>query len=128
MDPRAAVSADEVARFNALAAEWWDPDGPMRPLHRMNPARIGWITERIARKNPAAAGLRVLDVGCGAGLGAEARPVAASMCSGWTQPARRSMRLARMRQAGTCRLPTARASPRTFWPKGCAFLSSRRSR
>ena len=72
MDPRAAVSADEVARFNALAAEWWDPDGPMRPLHRMNPARIGWITERIARKHPATAGLRVLDVGCGAGLAAEA--------------------------------------------------------
>jgi 2-polyprenyl-6-hydroxyphenyl methylase / 3-demethylubiquinone-9 3-methyltransferase len=72
MEPHAAVSADEVARFNALAAHWWDPDGPMRPLHRMNPARIGWIAERIARKYPAAQGLRVADVGCGAGLAAEA--------------------------------------------------------
>jgi 2-polyprenyl-6-hydroxyphenyl methylase/3-demethylubiquinone-9 3-methyltransferase len=72
MQPHAAVSAEEIARFNALAADWWDPHGPMRPLHRMNPARIGWIVERIGRKFPAAAGLRLLDVGCGAGLAAEA--------------------------------------------------------
>jgi 2-polyprenyl-6-hydroxyphenyl methylase/3-demethylubiquinone-9 3-methyltransferase len=72
MEPHAAVSAEEVARFNALAASWWDPDGPMRPLHRMNPVRIAWIVERTARKFPATAGLRLLDVGCGAGLAAEA--------------------------------------------------------
>jgi 2-polyprenyl-6-hydroxyphenyl methylase / 3-demethylubiquinone-9 3-methyltransferase len=72
MQPHAAVSAEEIARFNSLAADWWDPHGPMRPLHRMNPARIGWIVERIGRKFPAAAGLRLLDVGCGAGLAAEA--------------------------------------------------------
>jgi 2-polyprenyl-6-hydroxyphenyl methylase/3-demethylubiquinone-9 3-methyltransferase len=72
MEPRARVSADEVARFNALAAGWWDPNGSMRPLHRMNPARIGWIVERTARRFAGAAGLRLLDVGCGAGLAAEA--------------------------------------------------------
>jgi 2-polyprenyl-6-hydroxyphenyl methylase/3-demethylubiquinone-9 3-methyltransferase len=72
MQPHPAVSAGEVARFNALAADWWDPDGPMRPLHRMNPARVGWIVERIARRFPATAGIRLLDVGCGAGLAAEA--------------------------------------------------------
>jgi 2-polyprenyl-6-hydroxyphenyl methylase/3-demethylubiquinone-9 3-methyltransferase len=72
MQPHAAVSPDEIARFNALAAGWWDPDGPMRPLHRMNPARIAWIVERIVRRFPAVAGLRLLDVGCGAGLAAEA--------------------------------------------------------
>ena len=66
------VSAEEVARFDALASRWWDPNGPMRPLHRMNPARIGWICERIARQFPETAGLRLLDVGCGAGLAAEA--------------------------------------------------------
>jgi 2-polyprenyl-6-hydroxyphenyl methylase/3-demethylubiquinone-9 3-methyltransferase len=71
MQPQAAVSADEIARFNALAANWWNPDGPMRPLHRMNPARIAWIAERTARKFAATAGLRLLDVGCGAGLAAE---------------------------------------------------------
>jgi 2-polyprenyl-6-hydroxyphenyl methylase/3-demethylubiquinone-9 3-methyltransferase len=66
------VSAAEVARFDALAGDWWDPSGPMRPLHQMNPARIGWITERIARRYPQHAGLAVLDIGCGAGLAAEA--------------------------------------------------------
>jgi 2-polyprenyl-6-hydroxyphenyl methylase/3-demethylubiquinone-9 3-methyltransferase len=66
------VSVAEVARFDALAANWWDPNGPMRPLHRMNPARIGWIAARVARRFPDSAGVRLLDVGCGAGLAAEA--------------------------------------------------------
>ena len=56
----------EIARFDALAGQWWDPDGPMRPLHRMNPVRIEWIDQRLER------GRRLLDVGCGAGLAAEA--------------------------------------------------------
>jgi 2-polyprenyl-6-hydroxyphenyl methylase/3-demethylubiquinone-9 3-methyltransferase len=64
--------AAEVARFDAIAADWWDPNGPMRPLHQMNPARIGWIEDRIRRRFPDPAGLRLLDVGCGAGLAAEA--------------------------------------------------------
>lgn len=66
------VSAAEVARFNALAARWWDRRGPMRPLHAMNPARIGWILSHTARKFPSADGVRLLDVGCGGGLAAEA--------------------------------------------------------
>jgi 2-polyprenyl-6-hydroxyphenyl methylase/3-demethylubiquinone-9 3-methyltransferase len=67
-----SVVAAEVARFDAIAADWWDPNGPMRPLHQMNPARIGWIEDRIRRRFPDPAGLRLLDVGCGAGLAAEA--------------------------------------------------------
>jgi 2-polyprenyl-6-hydroxyphenyl methylase/3-demethylubiquinone-9 3-methyltransferase len=66
------VSATEVARFNALASRWWDPRGPMRPLHAMNPARIAWIIDRTARRLDSPAGVRLLDVGCGAGLGSEA--------------------------------------------------------
>jgi len=56
----------EIARFDALAGQWWDPNGPMRPLHRMNPLRTAWIDSRIP---PAS---RILDIGCGAGLLAEA--------------------------------------------------------
>lgn len=69
----------EIAKFDALAARWWDPDGPMKPLHRMNPLRIGWIADRLARRHgrdpkalDALAGLAILDVGCGAGLASEA--------------------------------------------------------
>lgn len=66
------VSAAEVARFEALADAWWAPDGPLAPLHRMNPVRIGWIAERIAAQFGAAARPALLDVGCGAGIAAEA--------------------------------------------------------
>jgi len=65
-----SVDAAEVARFNALAAEWWNPNGPMRPLHQMNPARVGWIEARLRRRFGGP--VRLLDVGCGAGLAAEA--------------------------------------------------------
>lgn len=61
-----SVLPGEIGKFNRLAESWWDPAGPMRPLHQMNPLRVGWIDDRIAR------GQRVLDVGCGAGLAAEA--------------------------------------------------------
>jgi 2-polyprenyl-6-hydroxyphenyl methylase/3-demethylubiquinone-9 3-methyltransferase len=63
----ANVSAAEIARFDRLAAQWWDPRGPMRALHGMNRLRVGWIAERLG---PAP--LRLLDVGCGGGLAAEA--------------------------------------------------------
>jgi 2-polyprenyl-6-hydroxyphenyl methylase/3-demethylubiquinone-9 3-methyltransferase len=64
------LSTAEIARFGALAAQWWDRDGPMRPLHRMNPVRVGWIDARVRRHFGGPA--RVLDLGCGAGIAAEA--------------------------------------------------------
>ncbi len=66
------VTAAETAKFAALANRWWDPAGPMRPLHRMNPLRTGWILSRIARAGLEIGGLRLLDVGCGAGIASEA--------------------------------------------------------
>lgn len=65
-----SVVAAEVAQFDALAAQWWNPRGPMAPLHAMNPLRVGWTQRHIATtcQSPA----RLLDVGCGAGLAAEA--------------------------------------------------------
>lgn len=64
-----AVNArqSELEKFGALASRWWDPQGPQRPLHELNPARLGYVRDRVPL-----AGARVLDVGCGAGLLSEA--------------------------------------------------------
>ena len=69
-----SVVAEEVARFDALAAEWWNLSGPMQALHAMNPLRVGWIDHRIRARVQAQRGgpVRLLDIGCGAGLAAEA--------------------------------------------------------
>jgi 2-polyprenyl-6-hydroxyphenyl methylase / 3-demethylubiquinone-9 3-methyltransferase len=75
-----ASSADpaEVAKFEAMAAEWWDPEGKFKPLHMLNPCRLGYVVDQIAAefgRDPKAArpfeGLRLLDIGCGGGLLAE---------------------------------------------------------
>lgn len=61
------VSPEEIARFDKLAARWWDPDGESRPLHDLNPVRAAYVA-----KNAVLAGARVADVGCGGGLLSEA--------------------------------------------------------
>ena len=70
-----SIDAEEVARFSAIAAEWWDPKGKFAPLHRFNPVRLGFIRQtalqRFGRDGSAARpfdGLRLLDIGCGGGL------------------------------------------------------------
>src|SRR5882762_6137298 len=69
------VDADEVARFEALAATWWDPRGQMGMLHKFNPVRLGYIKaatcrqfERDLKRLDSLTDLRILDIGCGAGL------------------------------------------------------------
>jgi 2-polyprenyl-6-hydroxyphenyl methylase / 3-demethylubiquinone-9 3-methyltransferase len=74
----ATVNAQEVAHFDALAAEWWNPKGPSRPLFALNPARLAYIRSQLVRhfgrdenaRSPLA-GLRLLDLGCGGGLVSE---------------------------------------------------------
>ncbi|KAL2005672.1 hypothetical protein VTN00DRAFT_10165 [Thermoascus crustaceus] len=112
--PSASVSADELSHFSALASSWWDPMGPSRVLHLMNPLRHDFIAECLAEAHPryyvppqatdtaagdASAGaetsakqqegLRYLDVGCGGGIFAEslARTIPLSSSSAGTATA-----------------------------------------
>ncbi|MBP9950186.1 MAG: bifunctional 2-polyprenyl-6-hydroxyphenol methylase/3-demethylubiquinol 3-O-methyltransferase UbiG [Cypionkella sp.] len=72
---QSSINPAEVAKFEAMAAEWWDPHGKFQPLHQMNPCRLDYITSQIAaefdrdltRPKPFV-GLRLLDIGCGGGL------------------------------------------------------------
>lgn len=73
--PASSINPDEVAKFEAMAAEWWDPNGKFKPLHLMNPCRLDYIVAQIAAefdRDKAAPrpfeGLRILDIGCGGGL------------------------------------------------------------
>lgn len=70
-----SIDEAEVAKFERMAAEWWDPRGKFKPLHVMNPVRLDYCAGRIAerfgrdrRSRSPFAGLRVLDIGCGGGL------------------------------------------------------------
>lgn len=76
--PQSTVDDAEIAKFQAMAAEWWDTEGKFKPLHMLNPTRLDYITAQIAAefgrdlKAPLPfAGLRILDIGCGGGLLAE---------------------------------------------------------
>src|SRR5437764_14489253 len=69
------VDPAEVAKFSKLSDEWWDPRGKMAPLHKINPLRLSYIRDAACRKFErnvkslnCLSGLRVLDIGCGAGL------------------------------------------------------------
>jgi 2-polyprenyl-6-hydroxyphenyl methylase / 3-demethylubiquinone-9 3-methyltransferase len=75
--PGSASTVDpaEIAKFSKLSAEWWDPKGKMAPLHKINPLRLAYIRDAACRKFDrnvkslnCLSGLRMLDIGCGAGL------------------------------------------------------------
>ncbi|VFU10476.1 protein of unknown function [Methylocella tundrae] len=81
--PESTVDPEDVARFDRLSDEWWRPDGPMAALHKFNPVRVAYLRDLLSRHFTVdgrprdrhgpepLAGLRVLDIGCGAGILAE---------------------------------------------------------
>ncbi len=75
MQQRTTIDAGEIEKFQAMAAEWWDPNGKFKPLHMLNPCRLDYITSQLAAefgRNLSGRlpfeGLRILDIGCGGGL------------------------------------------------------------
>ncbi|MGH6800150.1 MAG: bifunctional 2-polyprenyl-6-hydroxyphenol methylase/3-demethylubiquinol 3-O-methyltransferase UbiG [Methylocella sp.] len=106
------LDPEAVARFDRLGAQWWDPDGPMRALHKFNPVRVAYLRELLCRhflldgkprdwrSAEALQGLTILDIGCGAGILSE--PLAwlgARMTA--IDPARRSIKAAKDHAAKT---------------------------
>ncbi len=95
------IDPEELTRYNQLAEMWWDPDGPMAPLHKLNALRAPYIIQHVcrqlgldeARPQPLA-GVDMLDIGCGGGLLSEAMASAGANVTG-IDPARRNIAIAR---------------------------------
>jgi len=71
------VDTDEIAKFERLAERWWDPHSEFRPLHEVNPLRLGFINDRVGLKDKS-----VLDIGCGGGILTEAMAAAGAHVTG----------------------------------------------
>ena len=71
------VDPEEIAKFEALAARWWDPHSEFKPLHDINPLRLNYINDRIGLR-----GKNVLDIGCGGGILSESMAAHGAMVTG----------------------------------------------
>ncbi|MGQ4275360.1 bifunctional 2-polyprenyl-6-hydroxyphenol methylase/3-demethylubiquinol 3-O-methyltransferase UbiG [Terrihabitans sp. B22-R8] len=96
-----SVDGEEVARFAASAAEWWNPKGPYAPLHKLTPSRIAYVRDRLCarfERDPKSlkslAGLTALDVGCGGGILCEPLARLGANVTG-VEPAEESIAVAR---------------------------------
>ena len=94
------TNQNEVEKFNALAATWWDPDGPMWPLHKLNRVRLPFIVQALSRDGLTGSdddyplqGLTALDIGCGAGLLSESIASLGASVTG-VDPAERNIAIA----------------------------------
>lgn len=76
-DTRTNVDPAELAKFDALASRWWDPEGEFRPLHEINPLRLDWIRQHVDLKD-----MRTVDIGCGGGILAESMATAGANVTG----------------------------------------------
>jgi 2-polyprenyl-6-hydroxyphenyl methylase/3-demethylubiquinone-9 3-methyltransferase len=99
------IDQSEVDRFSALAAEWWNPNGKFKPLHKFNPVRLAYIRDMVSAKfgrDPNAAlpfkGLRFLDIGCGGGLLCEPMARLGAEVVG-VDPAERNIEVAKLHAA-----------------------------
>lgn len=89
-DSKANFDPSEQQKFDSIAATWWDPDGESRPLHDLNPARLAYITDRVALKDK-----KVIDVGCGGGILSESLAAQGAQVTG-IDIAERALSVARL--------------------------------
>src|ERR1700756_5311316 len=107
-----SVDASDVERFERLGEDWWDPHGPMQPLHKLNPVRVTFVRDQLARHFPAIeggrrdirksrplAGLSLLEIGCGGGILCEPLARLGAAIVG-VDPARPNIEAARLHAAG----------------------------
>ena len=99
------INPDEIAKFAAMADEWWDPTGKFKPLHKFNPVRLGYVRDKvIARFGKDATvrrpleGVRILDIGCGGGLLCEPMARLGAEVVG-VDPSERNIEIARLHAA-----------------------------
>ena len=85
------VDQAELDKFSALASRWWDPESEFKPLHAINPLRLGWIISHTGNL----AGKRVVDVGCGGGILSESLATSGAQVTG-IDLAERSLKIARL--------------------------------
>ena len=72
------VDQAEIAKFEAMAASWWDPDGDFKPLHKLNPLRLQYVIEHAGELN----GRKILDIGCGGGILSESMAAKGGLVTG----------------------------------------------
>ena len=101
------VDQDEIHKFDALAEEWWKPDGKFRTLHDINPLRVQYIADRVDPR-----GLTVLDVGCGGGILAESLSQLGARVTG-ADPAEKPLSVAQIHAVETGLGETIRYLPTT---------------
>ena len=117
------VDEDEVARFSRLAGEWWDARGPMAALHKLNPVRLAYIRDRAAahfgrdpKRLDSLAGLRVLDIGCGAGILCEPLARLGAVVTG-ADPSAENISAARLTRRSPASPSTTATPPPKRWRK-----------
>lgn len=91
------VDQAEIDKFSALASKWWDPNSEFKPLHEINPLRLGWIKEQLGG---SLAGKKIIDVGCGGGILAESMAAEGAQVTG-IDLAQKSLTVARLHSLDT---------------------------